>query len=220
MRTARCHDALQNIQHSLRVKSQMFHFKKQNIRGQWENMRSRAVIDRVSEHIDGFIRKYCHSREAKMKLVGPGTWENILRVLWDNDIRSYHDQALEKKRPGCQGANEDSWEPLEELAQENRNETGVNLRTDVRMGIDQHPSRKAGEAAPRWTGTGKGRKLLLWIWTGGIPTSIEDGADEGNEILRAEWCRSRARMKHAKEEVRLVKEEMDRTIGSLCKKDE
>jgi len=219
LRTARCHDALQNIQHSLRVKSRMFHFKKQNIRGQRDNMRSRAVIDRVAERMKGFMRKYRHSREAKVKLLGPGAWENVLRVLRDEDVRSYHDQALDKKRPGRQGANEDSWEPAEQYPEANDREPGVDLRTDVRLGIDEHPSRKAGEAAPRWTGTGEGRKLLSWIWTG-IPTSIEDGADEGNEILRAEWCRSRARMKHALEEVRLVKQEMDRTIESLRKRDD
>ncbi|KAE9401888.1 hypothetical protein BT96DRAFT_800568, partial [Gymnopus androsaceus JB14] len=98
-----CHDALQNIQHSLRVKSQMFHFKKQNIWGQRDNMRSRAVVDRVVERMKGFMRKYRHSREAKVKLIGPGAWENVLRVLQDEDVRSYHDQALDKKRPGRQG---------------------------------------------------------------------------------------------------------------------
>ncbi|KAE9406964.1 hypothetical protein BT96DRAFT_810025, partial [Gymnopus androsaceus JB14] len=108
LRAAHCHDALQNIQHSLHVKSRMFQFKRQNVRGQRENMRSRAVIDCMSERMDGFIRKYCHSQEAKMKLVGSGTWENILCMLHNEDIRSYHNQALEKKRPGCQGANEDS----------------------------------------------------------------------------------------------------------------
>ncbi|KAE9390630.1 hypothetical protein BT96DRAFT_795250, partial [Gymnopus androsaceus JB14] len=107
LRTAKCHDALQNIQHTLCVKSRMFHFKKQNVRGQRDNMRSRAVIDHVSERMKGFIRKYRDFQAAKLKLVGPGAWETTLRVLRDKDIRSYHDQVLEKKRPGCQGANED-----------------------------------------------------------------------------------------------------------------
>ncbi|KAE9395062.1 hypothetical protein BT96DRAFT_997954 [Gymnopus androsaceus JB14] len=119
-----------------------------------------------------------------MKLLGPGSWENFLWVLWDEDIRSYHDQALEKKGPGCQGANEDSWEPAEQ----------------EREGSD---GKTAGEAVPHWTGTGEGRKVLSWIWSGGVPTLLEDGADDGNEILRAEWCQSCAHMNHALEEVQL-----------------
>ncbi|KAE9390631.1 hypothetical protein BT96DRAFT_758427, partial [Gymnopus androsaceus JB14] len=38
--------------------------------------------------------------------------------------------------------------------------------------------------------------------------------------LRVEWCRSRTYMKHALEEVRLVKEEMAQTLGSLEKRSE
>lgn len=46
---------------------------------------------------------------------------------------------------------------------------------------------------------------------------MRDGADEGNEMLRAEWCRSRARMLRSIEEVRLTKEEMRRTLLTLVK---
>lgn len=120
-----------------------------------------------------------------MKLVGSGTWENILCILHNEDIWSYHNQALEKKRPGCQGANEDSWEPSEGPAVADNTGTGIDLWTDVHLGIYEHPSCKAGEAAPCWTGTRDGRKLLSWIWSSGIPTLIKDGADKGNEILRA-----------------------------------
>lgn len=232
LRTARCSDSLHNIQHTLRVKSRMIAFKNKNIKGQRENLRSRAVIDRVTARMRTFARRYRRDREAKKNLVGPGIWEDTLQVLHDADLTSYRDQERLRPKPGRQGANEDSWEPVIEPglqalggANEIGLETGIrlddgagiDLRTDVRLGIHEHPGRKAGEVAPRWEGTGESVKVLSWIWTLGLDTPVRDGADEGNEMLRAEWCRSRARMLRAVEEVRLTKEEMNRTLLTLAK---
>lgn len=89
LRNARCYDALHNIQHTLRVKSRMLAFKNKNLKGQRENLRSRAVIDRVTARLKNYARRYRHNREAKMKLVGSGEWENTLRILRDADLTSY-----------------------------------------------------------------------------------------------------------------------------------
>ncbi|KAL0562870.1 hypothetical protein V5O48_019209, partial [Marasmius crinis-equi] len=65
-------------------------------------------------------------------------------------------------------------------------------------------------------GTGDTRKELSWIWVHrGFKINVEDGADDSNNLLRAEWCRSRARVRRAQEEVLIVKEEMRRTLEYL-----
>ncbi|KAL0563521.1 hypothetical protein V5O48_018545, partial [Marasmius crinis-equi] len=67
-------------------------------------------------------------------------------------------------------------------------------------------------------GTGETRKVNSWIWEyghGRNKLNVDDGADDDNEILRAEWCKSRARMHRATEEVKLLLEEMKRTLKYL-----
>ncbi|KAL0565947.1 hypothetical protein V5O48_016070, partial [Marasmius crinis-equi] len=67
-------------------------------------------------------------------------------------------------------------------------------------------------------GTGETRKVNSWIWEyghGRNKLNVDDGADDDNEILRAEWCMSRARMHCVTEEVKLLLEEMKRTLKYL-----
>jgi len=49
LRVAQMLDCLRGIKHTLRVKSRMVQFKKQNIRGQREGVRSRTLIDRIHQ---------------------------------------------------------------------------------------------------------------------------------------------------------------------------
>ncbi|KAK7041917.1 hypothetical protein VNI00_008898 [Paramarasmius palmivorus] len=78
-----------------------------------------------------------------------------------------------------------------------------------------HPDRQELTHRSKF-GTGETRKELSWIWLSGGKIDLEDGADENdNEVLRSEWCRSRARARRAKEEVLLVQEEMRRTLEYL-----
>ena len=86
LRTAQCSDALENLRHVLRVKSQMILFKNKNVRGQREGTRSRSVIDRVHSRARASASKYRLARAAKLALSGPGAWESTLRVLLDSDI--------------------------------------------------------------------------------------------------------------------------------------
>lgn len=49
------------------------------------------------------------------------------------------------------------------------------------------------EIRSRRQGTGESREKISWIWWT-TSVSIEDGADPDNELLRREWCKSRARL--------------------------
>lgn len=75
----------------------------------------------------------------------------------------------------------------------------------------------ATERAPtakkkRKKGTGETRKELSWIW---LTTPLSLDANEEDDILRAEWARSRARVRRATEEVTLLREEMRRVLEFL-----
>ncbi|KAE9388180.1 hypothetical protein BT96DRAFT_947803 [Gymnopus androsaceus JB14] len=71
------------------------------------------------------------------------------------------------------------------------------------------------EAQTRRDGTGETRKEQSWIWLT-RKINLKDGADENeNEILRAEWCKSRAQMHRAEEELRYLEVEMERSLRFL-----
>ncbi|KAK7464176.1 hypothetical protein VKT23_006342 [Stygiomarasmius scandens] len=209
IRTAQCNDSIQALRHTLRVKSRMVLFKNANVAGQRPGLRSRAIIDRVHNRAKRYAERYRRAREAKLRLIGPGLWEDVLRVLRNEDVRSYRDQSRYKQGPGRRGTNEDSWEPTEE----GDGRDGQGEGDEMILWNDVRPLRSSvtrGEDSSR-DGTGETRRLNSWIWTAGPGMSLKDGADEGNEICRSEWCRSLARAKRAQEEVLMLKEEMRRT---------
>jgi len=69
----------------------MITFKNRNIRGQKQGTWSRAVIDHVHGRAHIAAGKYQAARIVKLKLVGPGDWEKLLRVLHNADITGYQD---------------------------------------------------------------------------------------------------------------------------------
>ncbi|KAL0567230.1 hypothetical protein V5O48_014762 [Marasmius crinis-equi] len=205
LQQARCMDSLHGLRHTLRVKSRMILFKNTNVRGQKESGRSREVINRVVFQARAFAESYRESRAAYQKLVGGGAWESQLRVLKDSDVRSLRDPALVHVGPGRRGT-----------AEEEDDESPTEPEPTQEENIDLiRPDRSEWEHRTKH-GTGETRRLVLWIWTAGGRLDLEDGADEnGNEVLRSEWCKSRARLHRAEEEVKLVKEEMRRTLEYL-----
>ncbi|KAK0214468.1 hypothetical protein IW262DRAFT_1450136 [Armillaria fumosa] len=197
LHTAQCHDALNSVRHILHLKMQMVEYKNKNVRGQWDGTRLQAGIDAIHKWALAAALKYRMAREAKLQLSGPGDWERTLCKLEDNDICSYQDPDHLQRGTGRQGTNEDSWgpgstpEPVEH---------GIDLYRDDREKQD---------------GTGQTWRSLSWIW---ITTKInlEDRADKNNnEVLCSEWCRSRARVHRAHEEVLLLWEEMRRSLKFL-----
>lgn len=107
LRKARAYDALDSVHHTLRVKTKMVQFKNKNIRGQWSSGRSREIIDRVHDRVKSFVERYRRSRAALLCLVGPGEWEQELRVMEQEDVRSYVDPETKIAGPGRHGTNEE-----------------------------------------------------------------------------------------------------------------
>ncbi|KAK7027459.1 hypothetical protein VNI00_015204 [Paramarasmius palmivorus] len=239
---ARCFDSLDGVRHTLRVKSRMTLFKNTNVRGQRESGKAREVINRVVDRVHRYANRYRAARSALVRLIGQGEWESTLRCLKDEDLRAMKDPALVKIGSGRKGNDEEDLEEEEAefcklLASKpkrwgdgstvSKNDTAslrqgaqlaeVVVRPTVHMPDDLiHPDRLAEEHR-LVHGTGETRKSHSWIWWAGGTIDLADGADENaNEILRSEWCKSRARKLRAREEVLLLREEMRRTLEYLA----
>lgn len=203
LRTAQCYDSLDDVRYVMRVKARMVQFKNQNVRGQREGIRSRAVVDRVHEKAMTAVRRYRRSRQAKLTLDGPGEWEKSLRDLRDEDVRSYRDPERMKSGMGRVGTNEDTVDGVA-VIQSRADPLPIPEENILR---DDHRNAHSG--------TGETYKMLSWIWTTAQNLKIDDHSDSDDQVLRAEWCRSRARAKRTEEEVQKVQEEMARTLRYL-----
>ncbi|KJA13135.1 hypothetical protein HYPSUDRAFT_209799 [Hypholoma sublateritium FD-334 SS-4] len=202
LRTAQCNSSLQGLRQTLRVKTRMIYFKNKNIRGQRGGTRSRSIIDRVHKRAISFVHKYRAARQAKLVLEGPGSWEQIYRELRNEDVRGFA-SGKPKKVPLRRGIWEDGHAPPTPETANIFNETSESESDpdlDAQEAVPAGPARKK-----RKLGTGETRKQLSWIWR---TLPLLTGADEDDDILRAEWARSRARVRRASEEVMLVREEM------------
>ena len=200
LRSGQCRDALESVCQVLRLKSRMVEFKNKQVRGQREGLRSRTIINRVHERARASAAKYHAARKAIYDLEGAGEWEEAFKVLEDSDVRGYQDPNRLRPRKGCQGVWEDGQEPEGVPSPENdspKNDEGITLYNEVRSKRD---------------GTGETRRTLSWIWTTSQATSSEDGRDD---ILRLEWAKSRVHAARAREEVMLLKEEMNRVLKYL-----
>ncbi|PPR04539.1 hypothetical protein CVT26_002506 [Gymnopilus dilepis] len=202
LRTAQCHDALRAIRYILKIKTRLIKFKHKNLRGQREGTRSRAVIDRVHEKARVGAEKYRASRTAKLSLIGPGEWEKELQVLRDEDVRGYQDPDRLRKYQGRRGTLEDH--QLEAEQSRASSSTMPNETDDFTLFREERTRRD---------GTGETRRTLSWIWRTGKVVDDPDNATD--DILRAEWAKSRARAARAEEEVKLLQEEMRRTYEYL-----
>lgn len=208
LRTAQCSSSLQGLRQALRVKTRMVYFKNKNIRGQREGTRSRSIIDRIHKRAIRFVQKYRAARHAKLILEGPGNWELTYRELHNEDVRGFT-SAKPKKAPVRHGIWEDGHVPPEaekvNLLDDSSSEEEEEEDPDLNDGTEAGPPPKKR----RKKGTGETRKELSWIWQT-TPLSLDSNDDD--DILRAEWSRSRARVRRAAEEVALLREEMNRVL--------
>ena len=177
IRTAQCYDALDVIRHTLKIKSRMVMFKNQNVRGQREGLRSRAVIDRVHERARVHAAKYRAAREAKYALSGGGPWEEVLQVLMDADVRGYQDKNRLRVRTGRLGTLDDE---QVEAAEGGGGPSSARTVEDVEM-EDGAGISLWDEVRERRDGTGETRRTLSWIWTTKSRSPNDD--DETDDIL-------------------------------------
>lgn len=154
--------------------------------GQRPNTQARTLQKQIDSKVQASAGKYRCSREAYLKLVGPGDWETKLRVLNSVDVRALNKRALT------------------EAEQEERRQVRI-------LGGTATAEDEKFEVVGGSTDGSEGRRTLSWIWFAIPVGNISDpGMHEGEHhytfchrvdeltfllALRIEWCKAKARAK-------------------------
>ncbi|KDQ53088.1 hypothetical protein JAAARDRAFT_197868 [Jaapia argillacea MUCL 33604] len=97
-------------------------------------------------------------------------------------------------------------------------ETSLQVLRDEDLRCMEADEVESERTAKRPKGTGEERRKICWIW---MVHRVEVGAsDVMHDALRVEWTKARARAERWKEEVLLLKEEMQRVLEFLRWKSE
>ncbi|KAJ7587784.1 hypothetical protein C8J56DRAFT_890663 [Mycena floridula] len=191
LRDAQCRDALGGLRNQLLIKSQLLTYRHYNVRHQGMLMCSRSMLDRNEEKIALCAKHYEAGWEAKVKLSNGDLVEVGWKKLLAGDIRPMQDveetkKEMEKRQK--RKRKRDTKDPEAELG-------------DMAEVVD--PVRQLGS-----------RKTLSWIWTeSGASGCLTDEALEDG--LCIEWSKAWARLRRWREEVHLLKEEMQRVLVFL-----
>jgi hypothetical protein len=124
--------------------------------GQGAWTKSRELLDSIEDRIRSAAVRYRAARGALFSLRGPGSWENKLQVLKQEDIRGMNERALN-----------------DEEKEENRK---ARLLAGLSEEADGHDIDAYGDPVEPTVlfnlETGEGRRTLSWIWyTGSIKDS-------------------------------------------------
>ncbi|KAF8151299.1 hypothetical protein B0H34DRAFT_709445 [Crassisporium funariophilum] len=90
LRKAQADEALEGVRRNLQIRSYLFKFKDQNVRGQHANTRARNAIATVQARIDACAEEYRAAHTALLSLgtlLGRVGWQDQLRPLAAEDIR-------------------------------------------------------------------------------------------------------------------------------------
>ncbi|KAJ6462735.1 hypothetical protein C8R47DRAFT_992910 [Mycena vitilis] len=175
-------EALEAVRNGLRIRTMTNRYKLRNYTGQGGMTRGQGILRQINVRIHNAKLRYRYARAAYLVLAGHGDWEERLRVLEDDDVRALNERAL----------------TTEEKAQ---NRHWAELGGAVIEG---------GIARAATLASGEGSHTLSWIWyNAGVAA---EGDDQLHEALRVEWCKAYARTRRYSEEIRLLREEMRRTI--------
>ncbi|KAJ7450267.1 hypothetical protein B0H11DRAFT_1743304 [Mycena galericulata] len=187
MRQGEATEALEAVRHGLRTRTMTNRYKLRNYTGQGMMTKGQGILRLINVGIHRAKLRYRYSRAALLALKGHGDWEEGLRVLGDDDVRALNERAL----------------TVEEKAQ---NAHWAELGGAIIEG---------GIARAEALATGEGAHTLSWIWyTAGRSGSADSDDDPRlHDALRLEWCKAYVRAKRYSEDVRLLREEMRRTIA-------
>ncbi|GJF01001.1 hypothetical protein PsYK624_173060 [Phanerochaete sordida] len=118
LREGQMRSALDKLRVHLHIKTRLVSFKARQVRHQRENMKAREQLETNDMKIKSFKEKYRAARAAKMRLDGPGSWEQEWRPLGDNDVRGLRDfdplltaenESLPRRQIVTEGGRSISW---------------------------------------------------------------------------------------------------------------
>ncbi|KAJ7923740.1 hypothetical protein B0H13DRAFT_1602306 [Mycena leptocephala] len=163
MRMGEVGEALEAVREGLRTRTMTNCFRLRNWTGQWMMTKGQGILRQINIKILLAKLRYRYSRGAIMVLRGHGDWEERLRVLADDDVRTLNERSL----------------TAEEKAQNEHWELGGAV-------IEGGVARASGLAR------GEGSHTLSWIWyaSGGQAAKESDpqfyhGKQRFIEVL---WC--------------------------------
>lgn len=145
VRLAQLNDSLANLRQQLRLRSFANRYKVANVTGQRASTKTNALFKQIADKVWATSNQYRRSREAYLALVGPGDWENALRVLLEIDVRAINERALTE-----QEAAERRF--LDQNSRSNDDEDSGSY--EVIEGVGLGGNRAGGE----------GFRSLSWIW--------------------------------------------------------
>lgn len=181
------YESLEDLRRALRARTVTNTFRTTQVRGITLATRARTAFDKISKRVHTAKLRYRYSRNALLRLRGHGTWELTLRVLDDDSVRALNERAM--------------------TAEEKADRARAREISEVDF---------ASEGGVFMAGTiarGESSRTLSWIWYSvSQSANLTDPAQ--NEALRVEYLKSRARRDRHREEIRLLEEEMRRTIAS------
>ncbi|KAL1684903.1 hypothetical protein GGG16DRAFT_67383, partial [Schizophyllum commune] len=189
LRDGEAHESLEDVRHALRARTVTNTFRNTQVRGQPMSTRARSTFNKISKRVHTAKLRYRDSRNALLRLRGHGDWEMTLRYLDDDDVRALNERALTAEEKA------DSARALEMSTVDFSSGSGVYI---------------AGTIA-----RGETSRTLSWIWYS-VPQDPSLTDPVQNEALRVEYLKSRARRDRHREEIRLLEEEMRRTLASFA----
>ncbi|TDL14368.1 hypothetical protein BD410DRAFT_734211 [Rickenella mellea] len=87
LRVGQCDDALHQIRRLLRIRSNLWHYKRGQVFGQRSATRTRTLIAKFDERINRMAERYRAGRAALIALNRPGDWSTRFLALNDSDIQ-------------------------------------------------------------------------------------------------------------------------------------
>lgn len=103
LRYAQATDSIAELRQSLVVRAHLTKYKADQVRGQHSNTRARTLLNKAEARTEGIAARYRAARKYHLILAGPGEWENVLKPLQPQDIRSLsatEDDAIRTRRDG------------------------------------------------------------------------------------------------------------------------
>ncbi len=138
LRDAQAQESLESLRRQLHTRTFANKYKIKHAVGQDANTRARQWLASIERRAMSSVKIYRHARAALLELRGPRPWENALKVLQDDDVRSLNERALTEQ------------EKIERAA----------LRRTMGM-PEEGILGRAYESGPP---IGEGRRTLSWIW--------------------------------------------------------
>ncbi|KAK1223408.1 hypothetical protein PQX77_013717 [Marasmius sp. AFHP31] len=207
LRFAQAHEALSRLRAQLRARTVAYKKSSRVVASQSMYLKTRTLQDQIEAKVKALSETYRRARAALLTLRGEGDWMLSLRELRPEDVRGISERLLRSgEKEQLQRDQERAGMTADEIS------TVLNGTNVPTVPVNSMLS------------LGQSKEHLSWIWFthrvvvegGGPMTSIsgEQGADfeELQECLHSEWCKARARSQRPREELRLVEEEMRRSI--------